>query len=61
MGKTGKLLVLFLILMMSVPAFAAEVNDHREMEKRAWRLERWCRVVWVLMWTVFLLFLFIVL
>jgi hypothetical protein len=59
MGKTGKLLVLFLI--MSVPSFAAEVNDHREMEKRACRLERWCRVVWVLMWTVFLLFLFIVL
>jgi hypothetical protein len=59
MGKTGKLLVLFLI--MSVPLFAAEVNDHGEMEKRACRLERWCRVVWVLMWTAFLLFLFIVL
>ncbi len=41
--------------------YCAEVNDHGEMEKRAWRLERCCRAVWVLMWTVFLLFLFIVL
>ncbi len=41
--------------------YCAEVNDHGEMEKRACRLERWCRVVWVLMWTVFLLLLFIVL
>ena len=41
--------------------YCAEVNDHGEMEKGACRLERWYRVVWVLMWTIFLLFLFIVL
>ncbi len=41
--------------------YCAEVNDHGEMEKRAYRLERWYRVVWVLTWTVFLLFLFIML
>jgi hypothetical protein len=58
MGKTGKLLVLFLII--STPSFAVGVS-HGKMEKRAYRLDRWYRVVWVLMWTVFLLFLFIVL
>ena len=41
--------------------YCAEVNDHGEMERGASRLDRWCRVIWVLMWTIFLLFLFIIL
>ncbi len=41
--------------------YCAEVNDHGEMERGASHLDRWCRVIWVLMWTVCLLFLFIVL
>jgi len=41
--------------------YCAEVKDHGEREKGACRLERWYRVVWVLMRTVFLLFLFIML
>ena len=41
--------------------YCAEVNDPWKMEKGACRLKRGYRVVWVLMRTVFLLFLFIVL
>ncbi len=41
--------------------YCAEVNDHGEMERGASRLDRWCRVIWALMWTIFLLFLFIIL
>ncbi len=41
--------------------YCTEVKDHEKMGKGASRLERWYRVVWVLMWTVFVLFLFIVL
>jgi hypothetical protein len=37
------------------------IADHGEMERGASHLDRWCRVIWVLMWTIFLLFLFIIL
>ncbi len=41
--------------------YCAEVNDQGEMERGASRLDIWCRVIWALMWAIFLLFLFIIL
>jgi len=41
--------------------YCTEVKDHEEMEKGVYRFDRWYRVLWVLVWLVFLLFLFIIL
>jgi len=41
--------------------YCTEVKDHGKREKGASGLERWYRVVWVLMGMVFLLFLLIML
>jgi hypothetical protein len=38
-----------------------EVKDHGKRDQRAYRLEGWYRVVWLMMVVIFLLLLFILL